>query len=174
MKGFLLVCVMSINVCCIYQIEHLITDGLDYYFCPAECPGCQMKGSSCCAAALKEDYGKVFWASCSVCSSPCTRLPWQGRGVSHGFISDKLKGDKLAAFPFLFSFFCLTAIAVSGVGCRQDISGLQRMWGHWTEEMSQVKLTSCMNPFSPQSVPPSTQIWFSLSFIFFSPVEFNT
>lgn len=32
MKGFLLVFVVSINVWCIYQIEHLITGGLDYYF----------------------------------------------------------------------------------------------------------------------------------------------
>lgn len=54
-------------------------------------------------------------------------------GVSHGFISDKLKEDKLATFPFLsfffFFFFYLVAIAASRVGCRQDVSGLQRMWG---------------------------------------------
>lgn len=98
-------------------------------------------------------------------SSPCTRLHWQGRGVSHGFISDKLKEDKLAAFPFLFFFFCLVAIAAGRVGWGQDISGLQRMW---TERRRCLSLSwpSCMNPFSPQSIPPSTQIWFKLSFFF--------
>lgn len=118
----------------------------------------------CCCTERREWKG-FFWASCSVCSSPCTRFPWQGR-VSHGFISDKLKEDKLAAFPFLFSFFCLIAIAAGRVGCGQDISSLQRMWGHWMEEMSQAKLTSCMNPFSPQSVLPPHR--FGFNSIFFS------
>lgn len=42
------------------------------------------------------------------------------RGVSHGFISDKLREDKLATFPFLsfffFFFFYLVAIAAGRVG----------------------------------------------------------
>lgn len=158
MKGFLLVCVMSINVCCMYQMEHLITDGLDYYFVLLSVQAARWKAGLAVLLHWKRTMERYFWASCSVCSSPYTRLPWQGRGVTHGFISDKLKGDKLAAFPFLFSFLCLTAIAAGGVGCRQDISGLQRMWG--MEEISLVKLTRCMNPSSPQSIPPSTQIWF--------------
>lgn len=160
MKEFLLACVMSINVCCVYQIEHLITNGLDYYFVLLSVQAARWKADLAMLLHWKSTMERFFWASCSVCSSPCTHLPWQGRGVSHSFISDKPKGDKLAAFPFLFSFFYLTAIAAGRVGCRQDISGLQRMWGRRTEEMSRVKLTSCMNPFSPQSVPPSTQIWF--------------
>lgn len=160
MKGFLLAFVVSINVCCIYQIEHLITHGLGYYFVLLSAQAARWKAGLAVLLHWKGSMERFSWASCSVCSSPCTCLPWQGRGVSHGFISDKPKEDKLAAFPFLFSFFCLIAIAAGRAGCGQDISGLQRMWGHWTEEMSQVKLTSCMSPFSPQSVPPSTQIWF--------------
>lgn len=159
MKGFLLACVMSIDVCCRYQIEHFITDGLDCYFVLLSAQAASCKAGLAVLLHWKRTMERFFWASCSVCSGPCTRLPWQGRGVSHGFISDKPKEDKLAAFPFLFSFFYLVAIAAAWVGWGQDISGLQRTWGHWTEEMSQVNLISCMNPSSPQSVPPSTQIW---------------
>lgn len=114
-----------------------------------------------------------FKASCSVCSSPCTHLPWQGRGVSHSLISDKPKEDKLAAFPFLFFFFYLVAIAAGRVGWGQDISGLQRMWAE-RRRCLRLSWAAAWTPSAFRAFPPPHRFGFNCLFFFLSLVEFNT
>lgn len=84
------------------------------------------------------------------------------RGVSHGFISDKPKEDKLATFPllscFLFyssSWLPLLLVEWVKAGCQQSPEDVG-LWGHWTEESGQFRCAAAasMNLFAPQSILP--------------------